>query len=484
MRSRRVFFVLELLEADERHLFREFLVSPLFLGSRTLLRFYDLWEERVMGAPNEIEPESFLEESGFQLSRLDKLCSQLLRALLDFFSFREYQANQGLQQECLSQGLERRGAPEQETKRQQDRFGKWLAKQPLSAQHYHETLVLSWRIAESHARSRQTRALWKEDFRGLHDQLDNYYFLQKLKLASASANARRMFNQESEPETEFLQYFRKLVSDSPVQSPLTQAYLLTLESASSPDDPAPMRQLLDLLQERGQDFERDEATELYQYALNFCIRKANQGVQVFKEFTNSLYRDLLEKEMLQVEGRISSQTMKNLVASHCRSGQLEWVERFIDEYRDRLIEGTDPAIIAYNEAVLNFYRKNYGDAIRVLKEVISQLKDDIFFELDARVFLWKAYFEHYDMLSLEEVDEMERMYDSFRIFIDRNKKISEVHKLQYRNFIREFKRLLVLFQQEPLPVEQLNAFREEIREMEYTYNQDWFLEKIGVLLKG
>ena len=41
---------------------------------------------------------------------------------------------------------------------------------------------------------------------------------------------------------------------------------------------------------------------------------------------------------------------------------------------------------------------------------------------------------------------MFRLYDSFRLYIDRNKKISPTHKAQYRNLVRLFKRFIELLQ--------------------------------------
>lgn len=484
MRKRRVHQILSLFEPEEIKRFRAFLVSPLYDKNKSLLRFFELWEARVLSADaetGEISPEAFLKGSDFKLSRLDKLCSQLHRKALDFLALLEFEREKEMQMNCEATALERRGAPSEEIQRHDQRQRRWLQGQKASAAMELHNLQLHWRIARANARSRKTQVLWKEDFHELHERLDAWYYLQKLKLAAASANARHLYNQEEESPASFLHFFRQSV-DAEKLHPLTRAYLLTLDMLTQEPAQDAFIELSVLLQDEADGFEEEEARELYHYALNFCIRKSNLGEEVYKEYTGKLYRDLLDKELVLFNGRLSAQTMKNIVVIHCRLGKLDWVQQFLEGYRHRLDLGADPATVTYNEAVLAFFRRDFRVAIDKLKEVVSQLKNDIFYELDARIYLWKSYFEFYDHLRLEEVDEMERMYDAFRVYIDRNNKISEVHKVQYRNFIREFRRLLRAVHKESLPQTQLLSLRQELVELEHTIGKEWFVEKVDELM--
>lgn len=483
MRNRRIYHILALMEEQERRLFREFLQSPLFEKKKRLLRFFDLWEERVFGDENvEFDTvEEMLEGSDFSLQTFDKLCSQLRQKALEFFSFQAYQDSPGLQMKLTNQALADRKAPERERTREQERRRKWLAGQPESADTWYARLKFKWEQTESKMLMRQTRAVWKENFQDLHKDLDAFYYLQKLKLASATANARQMFQHNDDPAAHFLEFFEQSI-DLDELSPLARAYAHTVQILTK-EEPLPyFTALTELLKAHGSEFEAADARELYQYALNFTIRKSNGGKRVYRIHAGSLYRDLLEKGLLMDNGCLPGQTMKNIVAIHCAIGELDWVEGFIEAFRDRLVPGSDPNVVVYNEALLAYFRKDFDRAILMFKEVISKMKNDIFFELDARICLWKCYFEHYDKLSMEEVDQLERMYNSFRIFIDRNQKLSTVHKLRYRNFIREYKRLLGLAQQAPLPVDKLLAFREEYLEMESTFYKSWILEQTEALL--
>jgi len=485
MRKRRVYHVLSLLQEEEIALFKGYLTSPLFDPDTVLIRFLDWWEEKGLLdqgiGTEEMSTTTFLANSGFHPSRLDKLCSQLYRKTVDFLALRRYQASQELQDACANEALAAKEASHTDINRQIERQEKRLAKTKDSSEKRQEALQLVWKKSEIKTRVRKTRALWKEDFKELHEKLDGYYYLQKLKALSASANIRNLYHHQEVFQAPFLDFFRESVPLTTC-SYLEQAYYHTVEMLLHSEDQLHFEALIQLLKEKGESFAPEEERELYSYALNLTIRKGNKGDRVQQEYSALLYRELLEKGLLLIEGKLPSQAMKNIVVLHCRLGHLEWVESFIEAYQFRLTEEANPTYITYNRAVLAFFQANYSQAISHLKEVLALLKDDVFYELDARVYLWTSFYESYEELNREEVDEMDKMYDSFRILIGRNQKIAKAHKLQYQNFIRQFKRLIVFHQMQTPPRDQLEVFRGELTAVDNTFNRNWLLAKVDELL--
>ena len=69
MRNRKVYGLLSLLSEAEQTRFSEFLISPLFEPSRTLQRFFHLWQEKILApdrttqTPTTYDAETFLEGS-------------------------------------------------------------------------------------------------------------------------------------------------------------------------------------------------------------------------------------------------------------------------------------------------------------------------------------------------------------------------------------------------------------------------------------
>ncbi|MEM7040979.1 MAG: hypothetical protein AAF570_28705, partial [Bacteroidota bacterium] len=264
--------------------------------------------------------------------------------------------------------------------------------------------------------------------------------------------------------------------------PLHRAYVLINRLMTAEDGKADFDALQALLEAHSKDFARSEAFELYGHALNFCIRKMNKGHHEYYERTAALYRQLLDGGFLLLNGLFPPQQFKNIVSLHCRIGQTAWAGDFIRRHAPQLPPKAREQAILYNTGVLAFFQQDYPQAIQHLKNVIAQSRDDVFYGIDARVYLWRSYFEHSDALSMEEYDEMHRLYDAFRLFVERNDKISNAHKMDYRNFIRIFKRMIDLFPDRAGEREALELLRQEILETSPLPNRGWMLEKVEAAL--
>lgn len=486
MRNRRLYQLMSLLTEEEVTAFEHFLQSPLFQPSKRIYQFYKLWVERVQQAedPDEVTPEMLLAESLLQPKRIDKYCSQLSSQLLEYVAFLDYKGTASAQLTHRLNALESRNASMHEITRLRTQIQKSVTGNKSSAERELQLLRLKWKALAARINARETQDLWKENFGELHQHIDTYYRLQKLQLSTASANARNIFK-ITEPEAAealFIQEFEPATTD-PKNSPLILAFYHCRQMLSVEDGETHFSALLSILKQHSGDFEASMAGELYGYALNFCIRKSNQGELSYRAHSATLYRDLLDNGLILNDGKISSHVLKNIVVIHCVLGETDWVRELLERFKDRMSDDYSGQAIVYNQAILAFYEEDYPAAIRILNEVVAELKEDVFYQLDARTYLWKSYFEHLDQLSLEEVDKMFRLYDSFRIFIDRNQQISETHKQQYRNFIREFRRFMVLLERETIPEDPLKQLYTEVEEMRYMANKGWFLEKMEAILQ-
>lgn len=489
MRDRKIYSVLVLLSKEEHRLFRDYLVSPLFEPSKTMQEFFRLWEQKILSVDSSRDqpytPEEFLEGSKLLPSRIDKYCTHLYKRLLDFLALQKYQHSPSVRLELIADALEQRNAPRKEWESQRAMVRKDIDALPESSEKLLRLLNYKWKEAEARIYTRETQSIWKEDFRGLHQGMDGYYHLQKLKLACAGANARLIYNQPRDPQDDAADLLKQFEDESAARllGALSYSYLLTLRLYNSGDGAAELQVLFEHLRKVGGQFEPKEASEVFNYALNYCMRRGNQGEVLYQKYAAALYRTLLENKSILKDGMLPPQIMKNIVVIHCSVGELDWVAGFLEEYKDRLQGNPGPDIIKYNLAVLAFYQ-NDRKCIGLLKEVISNLKDDIFYELDSRIYLLKAYFDHRKELSIEETDDMYRVFDSFRVFIDRNRVISPMHKQRYRNFITEFRRFLKLIETGFSSVDQkrLQKLRQKVEATEYMANKSWFLEKIESFL--
>ncbi|MEM7036034.1 MAG: hypothetical protein AAF570_03570 [Bacteroidota bacterium] len=485
MRKRKLYQMLSLLTPEDLNGFEAFLANRFFNGRKTLVSFFKHWRKVLLDEPDEQDytVEEFLNGTGIHPRRMNKLCSALYSLLCQYLAVTELMHSEAAQQDLLVNAIENRSSNHAEAPRVLEKLQAQVEAQPESSDKLLQALKIRWKEAELATKSRETRSLWKEDFQDLHDRLNQYYQLQKLKLTSASANIKTIFNQgEHDPGLDFLTHLKK-TGDHETLPPLARAYYLVSVMNLEAEGGEAFLELRDLLGTHAQAFEAEEARELYAYALNFCIRNSNRGHRDYLIHMGALYRQLLSNRLILVEDKLRPQHVKNIVALHCRLGEIEWVADFIRDY-NHLIPAEDRALsVEYNEAVLTFHQGQYGSAIQRFKDLIPNLSRDVFYEVDARAYLWKSYFENLAHNTMEEMDEMYKLYDAFRLFIDRNEKISALHKQHYRNFIREFKRFMEILNREPVSVEDLHRLKAHVIGIDCT-NKEWFLQKIDSYAAG
>ncbi len=487
MRKRKLYQLLAILDSRSLDSLREFLSTSFFNTNPTLTVFFDAWRSHVLGPDYDpdLTTEALLAGTGIQPARMDKLSTQLNQKVIEFLALVEFRDSDHLQKELFMQALLRREMPISDLKWQYGRIANRVKKEPESSERILHRLHLRRTLAEATVHDRKTRVVWQEDFTELHDLLDEYYQLEKLKLTCASLNAWHIFNHGKEAMDASpwpVQMDPAIRSELP---PLPRAYALIISLLEAEDPTSdPLAELLELLDAHAADFSDLEANQVYAYVLNFCIRQMNQGRHEFGHSTATLYRQLLTNGLILNQGTLPPQQFKNIVALHCRIGELDWVRGFLDQAHDLLPPEFAPQAILYNQAVLSFHLRDYTAAIQSLKNVIADLRDDVFYGIDARVYLWRSYFENLAAASLDEVDEMYRLYDSFRIYLDRNEKISLAHKTDYRNFIRLFKRMIDLYPDLFRDRGALEALQAEVRDTSPLPNRGWFLEKINSALQS
>ena len=212
-------------------------------------------------------------------------------------------------------------------------------------------------------------------------------------------------------------------------------------------------------------FDSQEMKELYLLAINFCIRKLNQGVSHFNSEILELYKDGLQAGYFLENGMLSRFTFNNIVAAGIRFEEFDWLEDFIESYANKLASEYRDSTVNFNRARLDYNRKNYGSAMQHLQNVEFK---DLVNNLIAKNMLMKIYYE------LGEYDLLDSHLDSFQIFI-RRREVSDFHRINFMNVIRWVKKLLNL----PNLDKQIRIqLIKEIESEAILTERDWLLEKL------
>ncbi|MFT5801460.1 MAG: hypothetical protein ACI956_001268, partial [Nonlabens sp.] len=122
---------------------------------------------------------------------------------------------------------------------------------------------------------------------------------------------------------------------------------------------------------------------------------------------------------------------------------------------------------------LYFYQKKYEDVISLLQTIEY---DDIIYNLGAKTMLIRTYYE------IEEIDALDSLLESFRIFLGRQKKLSAQRKQNYKDFIKFIRKLSRVIPGDKKSIKKIRAEFDKSEGIVST--DDWLKEKIEALEKG
>ena len=256
--------------------------------------------------------------------------------------------------------------------------------------------------------------------------LDNYFVAKKLQISAEKINLNFILQKESNDP--FLKTILEQIDEGLFdESPYIKLYRLIIQSLVELENESVFNKLkLEVPKLLGQ-LSETELTDLYQYLLNYCIRRINAGRLIFQDELLSVYQSALEHGALMTNNRISQWDFKNVVTIALRTKSLDYAREFIHSYKQHLAGDQRINALAYNLANLHFSEGNYRDAIKQLQKVDL---DDVFYRLDARSILLKSYYE------LDDTDALYYHGTAFRSFLNRNRKISDIQRKLFLNLIK------------------------------------------------
>ena len=210
---------------------------------------------------------------------------------------------------------------------------------------------------------------------------------------------------------------------------------------------------------------KDEFRELYEMAINYCIKRLNKGNLYYLEEAFELYVNGINKEVLLENGYLSHIAYKNTVAIGLHLEKFEEVKALIPRGAYLLHLEHRASYVHYNTANFYFATKDYDKAIQLLS---SMEYDDLFMTIGAKLLLLKIY-------ALEEnFDLLESFLHSFAQFVRRKTELSSTHKQSFLNTIRFTQKVVYAYTKE-----QKSALKEEITATNPLPEKRWLLKQLA-----
>lgn len=449
---------------------RKYLQPGLFNDNSDLVKLFDLIIQEVIPAEEDDMDKPALWRAVFGKQpyhdqTMRRLLSELTRHALDFRAWQAFRAEPFAEPAILlptladpSLGKHFDGVVRQ--------FEHARSKEPAHSPsaYYHQYQIERSRHLQLEASGQKPGTLGfleASDF-----QLDCFYFVQKLKNRCDALSYQNTLALEAKLE-EIPQLLDYLEHSPYSRIPLIQAYLLVWSLLRNPEAEQFFQELRNLLHAQGDLFERKERLTLFIHLMNYCIdTKINKGRMDYFGELFDLYKVALDREIIVEEGVLDPFHYKNIITVGLRVDAFDWTEQFIREYTPALPPSYQANALTYNLAKVYFEQGEYQKVIEQLREVEYQ---DLVYALGAKLMLLKTYFELKEFLALDSLS------DSFRIFLQRNQRISREVKQQYLNVLRFVKKLSNVSPGDKKAIEKIRLQASQCKALA---DKAWILEKI------
>ena len=359
----------------------------------------------------------------FNDKRIRYLLTDFNKAVFAFFSYKQLSKNENDSNVLLLRELAERNCTRsfEKTYNQEQRRLESQNKVDSEAL-YHQYSLASIKAKHDLGQGQRSSDVFEES----SQYLDNYFVAKKLQISAEKINLNFILKKEwTDP---FLRNILQQIDEGLFQkSPYIQLYRLIITSLTEPENEAVFSLLKERLQSLTERLSAEEMTDLYQYLLNYCIRRINSGRLIFQDELLHVYQMALQDGALLAEGRISQWDFKNIVTIALRTRKLAFARGFIIDYENKLPPDQRINALAYNLANVNFAEGDYRATIKQLAKVDLE---DVFYRLDARSILLKSYYE------LDDTDALFYHATAFRNMLNRNRKISDHQRKLYLNLIK------------------------------------------------
>jgi hypothetical protein len=272
------------------------------------------------------------------------------------------------------------------------------------------------------------------DFQKLTSNFDIYFLAEKMKQACMLVSHEQV-HQKKYDYGFFDEILIHLENNKKLLDiPAIAIYYYIFQILKQNNHEENFEKLLNLINTHLHLFPKIEARDILIYANNYCIQMNNIGKDGYARKSFDINKIGIKSGAFLEKGFLSRFTYKNIVTVGIRLKEYKWTEKFIKDYIGFLEEKYQQSSLSYNKAYLEYERKNYDAAIKLLQKADY---DDLLLNLAAKNILMKIYFE------LNYIEPLEYLIGSILALLKR-KKLDLIYKNNYINIAKLTKRLITL----------------------------------------
>lgn len=330
-----------------------------------------------------------------------------------------------------------------------------------SASYYQNNHLIQLERYQYYATQKRTSAL---NLQEVNNTLDIAYIVQKLKQTCLSIAHQTVYKTEYQFGllNDLLHYIEK---QNLLNIPAIAIYYHCYFAHTLSESQQHFQHFKVLILKHADLFPMPEIRDLYLLAINYCVKRYNEGNPGFLKDQLELYQRGLEQKLLLKDGIISRFTYRNVVTLGLILKEYDWVASFIYTYKTTLDKNYRESMYSYCLAQLEYSRQCYDEALQLLQK--SEYSD-LLLNLSAKTLLLKIFYE------LNEIDLLEAHLEAMKTFLRRKKGLG-YHKDNYVNMIRFTKKILELA---PYDAKGKIQLRQEIENMGSVAEKVWLMAQL------
>lgn len=266
----------------------------------------------------------------------------------------------------------------------------------------------------------------------------------------------------------FLNYIESLNKEEAVKLKIMYYSLLSISDIQNDDS---YRNLRTLIYENLGNISKDEAQSYLHYMETICAQKINAGKTGFyRELFEIFVHEISMNVYGQIPGNITVLKFRNICLAGIRVGEYEWVEKFINDFEDKLQESNRKDIVDLTRAQLNFEKGNFGRSLEIISKIIPE---QIYFKIDVKNLNLMLLYE------LEHYEAVLSFIESYKKMLIKNPALTEQYGSKNINFANAVAYLVKI--KYGCSVAEKSSLTEKIRSFTNISNKKWLEKKISEL---
>jgi hypothetical protein len=281
-------------------------------------------------------------------------------------------------------------------------------------------------------------------------------------------NSNKNFNQRNWIFEDVIQFVEKHQTDIKKHHPVVYLHYLNYKMTIDDDTPEAFNEMKKFIEEHIDQLDKGSIRFFLMNMNNYCVKLYWNG-------SNEALNDILrinsyldDKDILFIDKKVNANNFLTVVNLSLKLNAVQWVENFLNKYKDRFPEELKDSTVYLTLARILFARKEYDKSLFALGKVKYI---NYFYYINSKLLLCKLYYE------LNYLKEISSIIESIKQFQKRNDNIPTAMNKAINSFLSYLKKLVRMKMN---PSERLNS--EEILKATYTAEKEWLADKVKELL--